>query len=134
MSVLHLTVIMPNDKKYDDFVDRAILPGIEGDFEVLEGHTALITQLRPGTLKAYKDHEHIILAMHDGFVTVEDNKIIILSECCEKRKDINQERAVAAKKRAEERMADLTNSKIDFRRAEMALKRAITRIDTLKYE
>ena len=134
MSDLHIQVLMPNDKKIDDFVDRAILPGIEGDLEVLKGHTALITQLRPGTLKVYKDNKLQSLAMHDGFVTVEDDKIIILSECCERCKDINQERALAAKKRAEQRMADISNTETDFRRAERALKRAITRLDTLKYK
>ena len=130
MADIQIQVIMPGCKKLDDFVDRAIMPGIEGDFEVLKGHTAFITQLRAGVLKVYKGHDEQRFAMHDGFCTVENDKIVILSECCEMKKEINLERAQSAKKRAEQRMADITNTEIDFRRAEMALKRAITRIDT----
>ena len=130
MEGIHIQVNMPGVKKLDDIVERAILPGIEGDFEVLQGHTAFITQLRAGVLKVYKNHEEQRFAMHDGFVTVESDKITILSECCERKKEIDLERAQAAKKRAEKRMSDLENTGIDFRRAEMALKRAITRIDT----
>ena len=132
MNELHIKVVMPNVKKLDDFIDRAILPGIDGDFEILEGHTAFITKLRPGTLKIYKGHGSEYFALHDGFVTVEDNKITVLSENCECQKDINLERANAAKVRAEKRIADMSNSSIDFQRAEIALKRAITRIDTAK--
>ena len=132
MSGLHIQLIMPNDKKLDDFVDRAILPGIEGDFEILEGHTAFITKLRSGTLKVYKNEEEFFFALHDGFVTVENNKVLILSECCENKKEINLERANSAKARAEKRIADTSNSNIDFRRAEIALKRAVARIDTAK--
>ena len=130
MSELHIELVMPHDKKLDEFIERAILPGIEGDFEVLSGHTAFITKLRPGTLKVYKDSEELFFSLLDGFVTVEDDKIIILSENCESRKDIDLERANAARIRAEKRIADTTNSEIDFRRAEFALKRAIARIDT----
>ncbi|MCL2063232.1 MAG: ATP synthase F1 subunit epsilon [Candidatus Cloacimonetes bacterium] len=133
MSKIHIQVIMPNDKKLDDIVSRAILPGIEGDFEVLEGHTAFITKLRPGILKVYKGEVAEYFALHDGFVTVEEDKITVLSENCECKKDINLERASAAKIRAEKRIADTGNTGIDFRRAEIALKRAITRIDTVNH-
>ena len=132
MNEIHIQLIMPKDTKLDDFVDRVILPGIEGDFEVLDSHTAFITRLRPGILKVYKGEENEYFALHDGFVTVENNKIVVLSENCECKNDIDLTRACAAKERAEKRIADTGNVKIDFRRAEVALKRAITRIDTAK--
>jgi len=133
MDEIHIQVIMPGTTKFDDFVERAILPGVEGDFEVLNGHTAFITKLRPGTLKVYKQKEELSFALHDGFVTVEDNKILVLCENCENKKEIDLNRALISKERAEKRIADSQNTEIDFRRAEYALKRAIARIDTTKH-
>lgn len=133
MAQLHIQIVMPNDKKLDDLVDQVILPGVEGDFEVLDGHTPFITKLRSGILKVFKKGKAEFFAMHDGFVTIEDNSILILSESCENKTEINLDRAIAAKDRAEKRMANTSDIDTDFRRAESALKRALARIDTIKH-
>jgi F-type H+-transporting ATPase subunit epsilon len=133
MGKLHIQLIMPSEKILDDVVDSVILPGIEGDFEILDEHSPFITQLRPGTIKVIKegeDEEPLFFAIHDGFITVEDNEILVLSEDCERKDKIDLPRAEAAKERAEKRLADISNDKIDFRRAEAALKRAVSRINT----
>ena len=132
MAKINVKIYMPSEKKMDEMVDSVILPGIEGDFEVMIDHTPLITKLRPGTLRVYKNEHAEYYALHDGFVTIENNNVLIVSEGCENKKEINIERAEAAKQRAEKRIADTTNSTIDFRRAEIALKKAIARIDTMK--
>jgi F-type H+-transporting ATPase subunit epsilon len=121
---------MPTRKKLDDYIDSAILPGIEGDFEVLEAHSPFLTKLRPGILKTFKGTDTQIFAMHDGFVTVENDKILILSETCELKDEIDLKRAQRAKERAEKRLAELNTADTDYRRAEIALKRAISRINT----
>ena len=133
MAELHIKVLMPNIQKVDTVIDRVILPGIEGDFEVLDGHTPLITKLRSGILKIYKNGKPDLYAIHDGFVTVENNEILILSENCENKNEISLDRATQAKERAEKRMSQTTSaeSEIDYRRAEIALKKALTRIEIL---
>ncbi|MCK9328684.1 MAG: ATP synthase F1 subunit epsilon [Candidatus Cloacimonetes bacterium] len=133
MAELHIKVLMPNIQKVDTVIDRVILPGIEGDFEVLDGHTPLITKLRSGILKIYKNGKPDLYAIHDGFVTVENNEILILSENCENKNEISLDRATQAKERAEKRMSQMTSaeSEIDYRRAEIALKKALTRIEIL---
>jgi F-type H+-transporting ATPase subunit epsilon len=81
-------------------------------------------------LKTFKGNDTQVYAMHDGFVTVENDKILVLSETCENRMEINLKRAQASKERAEKRLAELSNDDINYRRAEIALKRAISRINT----
>lgn len=136
MAELHIQLVMPNDQKLDTLADQVILPGVEGDFEVLDGHTPFITKLRSGILKVYKKGKAELFAIHDGFVTIEDNEILVLSENCENQKEIDFDRAIKAKERAEKRMAvpAKADSEIDYRRAEAALKKSLTRIDTFNFK
>jgi F-type H+-transporting ATPase subunit epsilon len=123
---------MPDEKLLDGYFDKVFVPGIEGNFEILEEHSPFITQIRPGTIIVTKEEETESFAVHDGFVTVEDNQILILCESCEPKNDIDLNRAIAAKDRAEKRISDVNNKNLDFRRAEAALHRALARINTLK--
>ena len=132
MAKLHIELVMPDEKLLDGFFDKVSVPGIEGNFEILENHAPFITQLRPGTIFVTKDNHHESFAVHDGFVTVENNEVLILCEECESKEDIDLERALAAKERAEKRIGETSNTSTDFRRAEASLKRAIARINTAK--
>jgi len=133
MPDIRIQIVKPNIKKLDTMIDSAILPGVEGDFEVLPGHAPIITKLRPGVLRYTIGTDHDYVAIHEGFVTVEDNTILVLTEACEKRDEIDVLRAESAKERAEKRIANKgSEQNVDFRRAEVALQRAIARISTAK--
>ncbi|MNC55159.1 ATP synthase epsilon chain [compost metagenome] len=66
--------------------------------------------------------------MHGGFVEVQSDKVIILAESAELPEEIDVERAIAARERAERRLS-ANQDRIDHRRAELSLQRAITRIN-----
>ncbi|OQX71943.1 MAG: ATP synthase F1 subunit epsilon [Candidatus Cloacimonas sp. 4484_275] len=127
MSKIHLEVIQPHQTKIKDDFEHVIIPGIEGDFGVSENHTPFITIIRPGILTLFKDETPEKFAIHDGFVTVDNNKVTIVCETIEKSDEIDITRAEEAKKRAEDRLKS-KNEEIDFRRAELALKRALVRL------
>jgi F-type H+-transporting ATPase subunit epsilon len=131
MSNIHVEIVQPTGVKLDLMIDSIILPGIDGDFEVLADHTPFITKLRPGTLVVHKEDQEIKYAIHDGFVTVENNRIIVISDTVESSSEIDIKRAEAAKERAEKRLFSENKESIDFRRAEIALHRAIARINTI---
>jgi len=132
MPEIHFKVVMPNVKKLDKEIDSAILPGVEGDFEVLPGHAPFITKLRAGVIKYTVGQENDFLAIHEGFVTVENNTIMILTEECEHKQEIDIHRAEVAKERAEKRIANKSSeTDIDYRRAEAALHRAVARISAV---
>lgn len=131
MSNIHVEIVQPTGVKLDLMIDSIILPGIDGDFEVLADHTPFITKLRPGTLFIQKEDQEIKYAIHDGFVTVENNRIIVISDTVESSSEIDIKRAEAAKERAEKRLFSENKESIDFRRAEIALHRAIARINTI---
>ena len=126
--MVKVKVILPSSVKIDEECDSITIPGVDGDFAVLEGHTPFITKIRPGVLIIENHKKETEYAIHDGFVTVEDNLVTVVAERLEKADEIDKNRAEDALKRAKERLAQTNNSEIDFRRADFALKRALTRI------
>ena len=125
---LFLEVVTPQEAIVSEEVEIVVAPGSEGEFGALKGHTTFLTSLKMGTLR-YKDAKgkERLLFINGGFAEVLPNKVTILAESAERRKDIDVTRAQEAKERAEQRLSAKT-SDIDLVRAEVALRRAIDRI------
>jgi F-type H+-transporting ATPase subunit epsilon len=127
---LSLEVVTPDKSVVSDEAQIVVAPGAYGEFGVLPGHTTFLTTLRIGMIR-YKDqtgNERIVF-VNGGFAEVMLNTVTVLAESAERRRDIDVERARAALKRAEQRLAEASRREdIDFRRAHAALQRAIARM------
>jgi len=131
MAKIELEIIRPIKKKITGQYDHVIIPGVEGDFGISEGHTPFITKIRPGIMQCYQGDKMEQYAIHDGFVTVDNDRVKVVCDVMEQDSEIDFNRAEAAKKRAEQRMK--SNSKdVDYRRAEFALKRSLIRLSFKK--
>ncbi|MBE9580523.1 MAG: F0F1 ATP synthase subunit epsilon [Proteobacteria bacterium] len=125
-----LEVVTPDKAVVSEEAQIVVAPGEYGEFGVLIGHTSFLTTLKIGMLR-YKDSggaERIVF-VNGGFAEVLPDKVTILAESADRRRDIDMDRAKAALKRAEERLAEVSRREdFNFRRAEIALQRAVTRI------
>jgi len=125
-----LEVVTPDKSVVSDEAQIVVAPGEYGEFGVLIGHTSFLTTLKIGMLR-YKDPgggERIVF-INGGFAEVLPRKVTILADSADRRKDIDVERAKAALKRAEERLAEASKREdIDSRRAGAALQRALARM------
>jgi len=125
-----LEVVTPDKSVVSEEAQIVVAPGEYGEFGVLIGHTSFLTTLKVGMLR-YKDtggSERVVF-VNGGFAEALPNKVTVLAESADRRRDIDIERARAALKRAEQRLAEArTREDIDFRRAEVSLQRAIARI------
>lgn len=128
MEKLDLKIIKPQETVLEDSFEHIIIPGKAGDFGIYPGHTPFISVIRPGILELYNGENVDKYALHDGYVTVENDQVTILCEVIEHKDQIDIKRAQSAKKRAEDRIKS-GKEDIDFRRAEIALKRALARLD-----
>jgi F-type H+-transporting ATPase subunit epsilon len=128
MAKLALEVFQPTKTKVSGEFDHIIVPGIDGDFGISENHTPFITKIRPGILQLFSGTKIDRYAIHDGFVTVDNNKIVIVCDVIENEKEIDSKRAEASKERAEKRLK-ASAEEVDFRRAEFALKRSLVRLE-----
>jgi F-type H+-transporting ATPase subunit epsilon len=128
---INLEVVTPDQAVVSDETQIVVAPGTYGEFGVLPGHTSFLTTLKTGMLR-YKDSggSERVVFINGGFVEVLPDKVTVLAESAERRRDIDVERARAALKRAEERLAEASKREdYDFRRAQAALQRAVARIN-----
>jgi F-type H+-transporting ATPase subunit epsilon len=123
---LRLDVVTPYGLILSEDVDELTAVGTEGEFGVLPGHAAFITTLTIGCLTLKKDGKLECVFVGSGYAEVSSDKVVILADSAERAEDIDVERALAARKRAEERLAEM--EKIDFARATAAVERATIRV------
>jgi len=126
-SKLLLEVVTPDRSLVREEVDEVQVPGAEGYFGVLPGHTPLLATLKVGELWYRVGHEKHYLAIAGGFVEVLPDRVTILAQIAERAQDVDPARAEAAKKRAEERLAQPPQD-INFERARLALRKSLVRL------
>lgn len=133
-STIKLDVVTPERVVYSDDVNMIIARSLDGDLGVLPNHAPLITALKIGILRIKKDDRFSHLAISGGgFMEVSPEKITILADTAERPGEIDVERARRAKERAEKRLVSKSEN-IDYARAEAALSRAVTRLETIEKE
>ena len=126
-NTITLTIVTPERSVVKDEVDELQIPGAEGYFGVLPGHAPLFSELKVGEVSYRKGDRWTFLAVAWGFVEVLPNQVRILAETAERAQEIDLERAMRAKQRAEERISR-GGDEVDYRRALVALERAVIRI------
>jgi len=127
---LKLEVVTPEGAVVSDEAKMVVAPGTLGEFGVLPGHTTFMTTLKVGALR-YTDEtgKERYVFVSGGFAEALPSKVTVLAESAERRREIDVERAMAAKKRAEQRLEQARNKPdIDYVRAKAALERALQRI------
>jgi F-type H+-transporting ATPase subunit epsilon len=125
---LTLEIVTPDRSLVTEQVDEVQLPGSEGYFGVLPGHTPLLATLQVGELWYRTGPERHHLAIAFGFVEVLPDRVTVLAQIAERAADIDATRAEAAKRRAEERIAHAGQLDIDIERARVALMKALVRL------
>jgi F-type H+-transporting ATPase subunit epsilon len=129
MSTLRLEIVTPERKVYEKDVNMVVVKGVAGELGILPHHIPLVTPLKVAPVKVKIDGSEEFIAVHGGFMEVRKDKVVILAEAAELGSDIDVSRARLAKERAERRLAQKLND-INAQRAEMALHRAISRLET----
>jgi F-type H+-transporting ATPase subunit epsilon len=124
---IQLQIVSADRSLVNERVDEVEIPGSEGYFGVLPGHTPLLALLGAGELWYRQGQEKHYLLLAFGFAEVGPDQVTILAQTAEKAEEIDVARAEAAKRRAEERLAKSTVD-IDFERARIALLRALARL------
>ena len=126
MVPLRLEIVTPERRAYEDDVDMVIVPGRNGQLGILPRHTPLISSLGVGELRIKKGGTEESLLISGGFVEVRPDKVIVMADLAEHSEEIDQQRAVEARKRAEAEV-ERTKDPIDLARVRAALQTALMR-------
>jgi F-type H+-transporting ATPase subunit epsilon len=124
---IKLEVITPERRVLSETVDEVTVPGLDGELGILPDHSPLISQLKTGILSYRLGGERKEMHISGGFVEVQSDSVSVLSDVAEKAEEIDIERALRAKERAERKLASRGDD-VDFPRAELKLHRALIRI------
>ncbi len=124
---LDLQIVTPDRLVVREQVDEVQVPGSEGYFGVLPGHTPLLAALAVGEMWYRKGAEKTYVALAFGFAEVLPEGVTILAQLAERAEEIDVERAEAAATRAEARLAG-PRSEIDYERARIALAKSLSRL------
>jgi F-type H+-transporting ATPase subunit epsilon len=124
---LQLQIVSADRRLVNETVDEVEIPGSEGYFGVLPGHTPLLATLQVGELWYRQGQEKHYLAIAFGFAEVQPDRVTILAQIAERADEIDLSRAEAAKRRAEERLARPMPD-IDFERARIAMMKSLIRL------
>jgi F-type H+-transporting ATPase subunit epsilon len=125
-SKLTLHIVTP-EQSYSHQVDEVVLPGVQGDFGVLPGHTPFFTALRTGQMWYRQGAEKHFLAVSVGFVEVLPDSVSVLSQVAQRAEDLDQAKAEAGMQRAEEMMSAIPHD-MDFETARLALLRTLQQL------
>ncbi len=131
---IQLEIVTPSGPVVSEAVDIVTAPGTDGEFGVLAGHAPLLSTIKIGTLIYKNEKQSSTIMVSGGFCEVSNNKITFLVESAERGDDIDVDRAMRAKERAEKRLANLQRQQesISVARAEASLQRAIARMNACK--
>ena len=124
---LQLHIVSADRALVEVRVDEVEIPGADGYFGVLPGHTPLLALLGLGELWYRQGSDKHFLLIANGFAEVQPDRVTILAQVAEKAEEIDVTRAEAAKKRAEERLAHPVVD-MDFERARIAMLRSLIRL------
>jgi F-type H+-transporting ATPase subunit epsilon len=122
-----LQIVSADRSLVNDTVDEVEIPGVDGYFGVLPGHTPLLAVLGAGELWYRKGTEKTYFAVALGFAEVQPDRVTILAQIAEPAEEIDVARAEAARRRAQERIVTATVD-MDAERARIALMKSLIRL------
>ena len=127
-STFYLEMVSPQDIFFSGNARQVILPGVDGAYGVLPNHEPMVTAIMAGIVR-YQDEagnwQEAVAS--DGCVEVVPERVSVLAATLERPEDIDRNRALAAKQRAEERLRQ-KQSQYEYYQTQAALARALARL------
>ena len=123
-----LEIVTPERQVFSEEVDSVVCPGVEGELGVLPHHAPLLTTLGVGELRIRRGSDEEFFAIAGGFLQVRPDKVVVMAETADMAAEIDIEKALEARREAEQALAEGFEEPADLARARAALQRALLRI------
>ncbi|MFD1031817.1 F0F1 ATP synthase subunit epsilon [Metaplanococcus flavidus] len=128
MKTIIVNIVTPDGPVYDSEVSMVIAVTASGEMGVLPGHIPTVAPLGIGAVRLKKENSTELVAVSGGFLEIRPEKVTILAQSAELATEIDLARAQESARRAEA-LLQAKKDEVDFKRAELALKRAMNRIN-----
>lgn len=131
LKTLTVSVVTPDGQVLEEDYEMISCKAETGELGVLPGHIPLVAPLTINAVRLKRNEEEELVAVNGGFIEVRPDKVTILAQSAEKAEDIDVERAERAKERAQ-KLLESNDPNIDVERAQLALYRALNRLNVAK--
>jgi F-type H+-transporting ATPase subunit epsilon len=130
---MQVDVVSAEESVFSGLVEFVVLPGEAGELGILPGHMPLLTRIKPGTvrLKLPDQESEELFFVVGGILEVQPNKVTVLADTAIRGKDLDEAKALDAKKKAEEAIAS-RQSELDYARAQAELAEAIAQLSAIE--
>ena len=128
MKTLHVEIVTPDGPVLSNDYEMVSVTATSGELGILPNHIPLVAPLAISIVRLKNGNDTKRVAVTGGFVEMSHNELTILATAAETEEDVDVRRAQRAKERAEKRLQSQKDT-IDFHRAELALKRALNRLN-----
>jgi F-type H+-transporting ATPase subunit epsilon len=130
---IHVDVVSAEESIFSGLAEFVVLPGETGELGILPNHTQLMTRIRPGTvrLKLPDRAEEELIFVAGGMLEVQPNCVTVLADTAIRGHDLDEAKALEAKKQAEEAMRNRT-SEMEYAKAEAELASAIAQLQAIQ--
>ena len=129
---VHLDVVSAEEMIFSGRVESIQVSGSEGDLGITPGHAPLLTALKPGMVRLVKQHgEEEVIYVAGGILEIQPNSVSVLADVATRAEDLDADAAEAAKKAAEEHIAN-PGTDFDYAEAASDLARAIAQLKVLQ--
>jgi F-type H+-transporting ATPase subunit epsilon len=132
-NTIHVDVVSAEESIYSGDAEFVVLPGIMGELGIYPKHTPLVTQIKPGVvrIKVPGQAEEQIVYVQGGFLEIQPDVVTVLSDTAIRARDLDEAKALEAKRAAEEAMQNKT-SKAEIAAAEGELAGAIAQLAAIR--
>ncbi|MDA8259603.1 MAG: F0F1 ATP synthase subunit epsilon [Betaproteobacteria bacterium] len=125
---IHVDVVSAEESIFSGLAEFVVLPGEAGELGILPGHMPLMTRIKPGAVRVQtQDGREELIFVAGGLLEVQPGLVTVLADTAIRGADLDQAKALEAKKLAEEAMANRV-SEIDYARAQAELAEAIAQL------
>ena len=132
-NTIHVDVVSVEEQIYTGEAEFVVLPGVEGELGVYPRHTPLFTQIKPGAVRIKvpdRDQEEFVY-VQGGFLEVQPTRVTVLADTAIRAHDLDEAKAIEAKKRAEEALANKDTAE-NLAAAQAELSAALAQIEAIR--
>ncbi|MEH6502642.1 MAG: F0F1 ATP synthase subunit epsilon [Cycloclasticus sp.] len=127
---IHVDIVSAEASIYSGLAEMVYAPGVMGELGIAPRHAPLVTRLKPGEIRVDTGKEELDFFISGGILEVQPHVITVLADTAIRAADLDEAKALAAKKRAEEALADKA-SDIDYARAQAELAEAAAQLSAI---
>ncbi|MCK9387486.1 MAG: F0F1 ATP synthase subunit epsilon [Sulfuritalea sp.] len=130
---IHVDVVSAEEQIFSGLAEFVVLPGETGELGIMPGHMPLMTRIRPGAVRVkLPDGKEELIFVAGGLLEVQPGLVTVLADTAIRGADLDQAKALDAKKKAEEAMVN-RSSEMDYARAQVELAEAIAQLAAIDH-